>query len=105
MLLDPCIRRLRQLKGWSVYRLAKEAGISRSYLAVIEQGGGNCSLETFGKLLAALGVQEAVLVPSGDDLRIVLKKESGLVGSPDPPLLSSGRTAKRRQTSGRAKKR
>lgn len=105
MLLDPCIRRLRQLKGWSAYRLAKEAGISRSYLALIEQGGGNCSLEIFGKLLGALGIQEAVLVRDGDGLRIVIKKEGGLAGSPDPPLLSSGRTGKRRQTSGRTKKR
>lgn len=105
MFLDPCIRRLRLSKGWSVYRLAKEAGISRSYLAVIEQGGGNCSLETFAKLLSALGVQEAVLVPSGDDLRIVLKKESGLADNPDPPLSSSGRTGKGRRTSGRIKKR
>lgn len=105
MLLDPCIRRLRQLKGWSVYRLAKEAGISRSYLALIEQGQGNCSLEIFGRLLGALGVQEAVLFPYGDQLRIVLKKESGLADNPDPPLSSSGRTGKGRRTSGRIKKR
>ena len=105
MFLDPCIRRLRLSKGWSIYRLAKEAGISRSYLALIEEGGGNCSLETFAKLLGALGVQEAVLVPYGDELRIVLKKESSLADNPGPPFSSSGRTVKGRSASRRTKKR
>ncbi|MBI4523308.1 MAG: helix-turn-helix transcriptional regulator [Deltaproteobacteria bacterium] len=100
MFLDPCIRRLRELKGWSVYRLAKEAGLSRSYLASIERGG-NCSLETFAKLLGALGIQEAVLVRYGDGFRIALK-EGALADSLDP---GPSRTVKKRRASVRVKKR
>lgn len=80
MILCGCIRRLRQSKGWSLYRLAKEAGVSRSYLAAVEHGE-NVSLRTLAKLLHALEVEEAVLTPSEGGFRMALKAGSFVSGA------------------------
>ncbi|MBI2535305.1 MAG: helix-turn-helix transcriptional regulator [Deltaproteobacteria bacterium] len=73
MFINTCIRRLREARGWSRYRLGKEAGITRSQIANVEQGK-NTSLDTFSRLLLALDVQQAVIVLKDDDLLITLKE-------------------------------
>ena len=73
MFINTCIRRLREAKGWSRYRLSKEAGITRSQIANVEQGK-NTSLDTFSRLLLALDVEQAVIVLKDDDLLITLKE-------------------------------
>lgn len=75
MVLNPCIRRIREGLGWSAYKLAKEAGISRSRLKSIEQGS-NMSLNTFVKILHALGVTEAVLTVTSRGFEISLDSRS-----------------------------
>jgi transcriptional regulator with XRE-family HTH domain len=58
MFVNFCVKSLRKQKGWSVYRLAKEAGVSRSQVTNIENGK-NTSMQTFMKILEALDVQDA----------------------------------------------
>ena len=51
------LKKLRNKKGWTQERLAREAGISYNTLIKIERGGiRNPKLETLIKLAKALGV-------------------------------------------------
>lgn len=54
------VRAAREALGWTVYRLAKEAGVDQSQLLRIERGDQGMSLETARKLARALGVSLAV---------------------------------------------
>ena len=59
------LQKLRNKKGWSQERLAREAGISYNTLIKIERGGiKNPKLETLIKLARALGVSLDKLVGS-----------------------------------------
>lgn len=59
------LKKLRNKKGWSQERLAREAGISYNTLIKIERGGiKNPRLETLIKLAKALGVSLDKLVGS-----------------------------------------
>ena len=56
------IRDLRHSRDWSQLELADNAGLSSSYLAELERGGRNPSLETILILAAALNVSAGYLV-------------------------------------------
>jgi len=59
------LKKLRNKKGWSQERLAREAGISYNTLIKIERGGiKNPRLETLIKLAKTLGVSLDKLVGS-----------------------------------------
>lgn len=55
------IRRIRAAKGWTQEDLAERAGIHRSYLAAVETGARNPSLDVIVKLAAGLQVSVADL--------------------------------------------
>ena len=61
------IRRLREARRWNQERMAAEAGIHRSYLAGIESGRRNPSLQNIAKIATALGVPIATLFDEADD--------------------------------------
>jgi len=61
------IRRLREARGWNQERMAAEVGIHRSYLAGIESGRRNPSLQNIAKIATALGVPIAALFDQPDD--------------------------------------
>jgi transcriptional regulator with XRE-family HTH domain len=52
---------LRSAKGWSQQTLAGEAGLSLRYLAGVERGEENPSLETLIAISTALDVSPAAL--------------------------------------------
>lgn len=57
------IKQLREQKGYSLTRLAKEASISKSYLSTLERkAGSNPSLRTLSKIALALGVTIDALI-------------------------------------------
>ena len=56
------IRELRHAKGWSQERLAEHAGLDRSYIAGIEVGVRNPSLNALERLAVALSVRLSELV-------------------------------------------
>lgn len=69
------IRQVRKAKGWSQDRLAKECGISMSFLGHIERGTRIMSLETFAGICGALDIGADELLfgvanPSGPVLDI-----------------------------------
>lgn len=51
------IRQVRKAKGWSQEQLAKNCGISMSFLGHIERGTRIMSLETFASICLALDVR------------------------------------------------
>lgn len=50
------VRHFRELRGWSQELLAEKADLNRSYLGEVERGKVIPSLETAGKLAAALDI-------------------------------------------------
>jgi transcriptional regulator with XRE-family HTH domain len=56
------IKRLRERRKWTQEKLAKEAGISRAYLARLETGRHDPPLSMLTKLADALGVKLSRLV-------------------------------------------
>jgi len=56
------VRQHRQRLGWSQETLAYEADINRTYIASLEAGRRNPSLDLMARLAAALGVDLGELV-------------------------------------------
>lgn len=50
------VKELREDRGLTQYALAPLAGVSRTYLADVERGMRNASLETISKIANGLGV-------------------------------------------------
>lgn len=60
------ITRLRKERGMTRYRLARESGVSYSYLVGIEEGKHSPSMNIALKIAAALGVTVAELIGEGE---------------------------------------
>jgi XRE family transcriptional regulator, master regulator for biofilm formation len=60
--LGAAIRRLRERRGWSIEKLAQEAGPHWTTVSRIENGTYNPSWDIISKLAAALEVDTADLV-------------------------------------------
>ena len=69
--IGPHVRKLRENKGWSLTRLADEAGISRSYLAQIEYGESTPTAEKIYQLADALGVFPSELLGEHPEEKVV----------------------------------
>ena len=61
------VRQLREKKGWSLTKLAEQAGISRSYLAQIEYGESIPTQAKIVKLANALGALPSELLGEETD--------------------------------------
>jgi len=66
--LGRAIRELRQERGWTMERLAHEAGIHWTYLGGIERGRRNPSWENVVKVAAGLGIRTSELVRRAEDI-------------------------------------
>ncbi len=51
------IRKYRQKKGWSQYRLAKELHMTQSFMNEVESGKKSPSIEVFFRICEALDIQ------------------------------------------------
>jgi transcriptional regulator with XRE-family HTH domain len=67
------LRRLREARGITRYRLAKLSGISSEGVGKLERPGSDPKLSTLFKLAAGLGVAPADLIP-GSGARARAKK-------------------------------
>lgn len=64
------IKKYRQLKDWSQSRLARESGVSQTYISELESGKWTPNLSILRKLASALGVPVSALLDDeyeGDD--------------------------------------
>ena len=60
------IRLIRESKGVTMYRLAKEADISAPYLLDLERNARGAKPETLERIAAALGVEVSELTGDND---------------------------------------
>lgn len=60
------IRRIRHQRGLTQEQLAEELGLSVRYLAGVERGERNLSLDTLDDLAERLRVQTEALLPSSE---------------------------------------
>ena len=56
------VRRLREARAWTQERLAEQADLDRSYIAGIEAGLRNPSLQSIWRVAKALGVTMSELL-------------------------------------------
>lgn len=61
------LKRLRAEKSWSQEFLAFEAGLDRSFVAHVERGARNISLDNIEKLATALNVDMSILFAAEHD--------------------------------------
>jgi|SRR5882724_4052516 len=61
MKISEALKKCRELKGMTQFALAKQAGISPSYLSQLEQGKRDPKLTLLAKLSNALGIPVAIL--------------------------------------------
>lgn len=73
------IRRLRRLRRMSVSELARQAGISKGTLSVLEAGQGNPTIETISAIAVALRL------PLGDLIQPATPREVTVLPGTDPP--------------------
>ena len=67
MTLNETLRILRQAKGWSQTRLARESGVSQTYISDLEAGRSNPTVPVLKRLAAALGVRVSDLIGEGEE--------------------------------------
>jgi transcriptional regulator with XRE-family HTH domain len=76
------LRVLRTAAGRTVASVAQDAGLSVPYIANLENGRGNPTLDALGRLASALGMKLAVsLVPAGDGLPLAPDAATELPGT------------------------
>lgn len=56
------LRKLREMKNWSQTRLAKESGVSQTYISELEAGKSAPTIPIVMKLAKALGVSVSELL-------------------------------------------
>lgn len=59
------LKRLRGERGWSQEELAYRAGLHRTFVAHVERGARNISLDNIERLAAALETEPSALLRAG----------------------------------------
>ena len=65
--MNETLRTLRRAKGWSQTRLARESGVSQTYISDLEAGRSNPTVPVLKRLAAALGVRVSDLIEESED--------------------------------------
>lgn len=73
------LRRLREDKKMTIYRLTQITGISGQHIKGIEEGTRQATTETLGRLTSALGISLAELFNDGTDCTYLSERERRLV--------------------------
>ena len=73
------IRKIRQAKGLSMYRLTQETGISGQHIKGIEEGTRQPTIETLQKLIVPLGITMAELFNENEECSFLSEKERELI--------------------------
>jgi transcriptional regulator with XRE-family HTH domain len=64
--LGAALRKRRKALGLTLAGVAGASGVSLGYVSQVERGANSPSLETLGRLAAALGVRASVLVAEAE---------------------------------------
>ncbi len=75
------IEKLRFQRGWSMYELAQEAGITQSTLTSMIKRGNPPKIETLSCICEAFGITLAQFFMEDEALEILSKEEKRLITS------------------------
>jgi len=73
------LRRLRENKKMSMYRLTQMTGISGQHIKGIEEGTRQPTIETLGRLVAALGSSLSEIFNNDEECTYLSEKERQLI--------------------------
>ena len=73
------IEDLRFQRGWSLYELAQEAGITQSTLTSLMKRGNPPKIETLESICMAFGITLAQFFMEGEELEALNKDEKELI--------------------------
>lgn len=73
------LRKCRTEKGFSIYRLSNETGISQNHISAIENDRRQPTVETLERLVTPLGVTLAELFNTDGDVSYLTQNERDLV--------------------------
>ena len=73
------IEKLRFQRGWSMYELAQEAGITQSTLSSMIQRGNPPKLETLSCICDAFGITLAQFFMEDETLEVLCQEEKELI--------------------------
>ena len=73
------IEKLRFQRGWSIYELAQEAGITQSTLASIIKRQNPPKIETLSCICEAFGITLAQFFMEDEEMEILNKEEKALI--------------------------
>ncbi len=75
------IEKLRFQRGWSMYELAQEAGITQSTLTSMMKRGNPPKIDTLECICEAFGITLSQFFMEDEELEILSKKEKELISS------------------------
>lgn len=73
------IETLRYQRGWSMYELAQEMGITQSTLTSIMRRGNPPKIDTLERICEAFGISLAQFFIEDEEVEILNKKEKELI--------------------------
>ncbi len=73
------IEELRKERGWTVYKLSLESGVTQSTLATMYQRNTPPKLDTIQALCEAFGVTLAQFFLEGEEMEVISAKEKELL--------------------------
>ncbi len=79
MNINKKIEKLRFQRGWSMYELAQEAGITQSTLTSIMKRGNPPKIETLESICEAFGITLAQFFLEDEELEVLSKNEKELI--------------------------
>lgn len=75
------LRNIRKSKGFSIYKLSMETGISQNHISELELGKRKPSVETLKRLILPLGISMSELFNEDSSVSILSKNERELVSN------------------------
>ena len=73
------LRVIRKSKGYSIYKISQETGISQNHISDLELGRRKPSVETLRRLIVPLGITLAEMFNEDTEVSILTEKERELV--------------------------
>ncbi len=73
------LRELRKAKGYSIYRIHQETGLSQGHISDLEKGINQPKIETLQRVLAPMGITLAEFFNENGETSILSDREKELV--------------------------
>ena len=79
MTIGERIRKLRNAKGLTIYKLSKETDISQNHISAIELNKRQPTIDTLSRLVVPLGISLAELFNENTEVSYLTKSERTLI--------------------------